>query len=93
VESTLARVGSDDTEAVQPCPYLAVHIHPGRILQMGRCIDRALRALTLYEERGTTYEASLFPGRRSLRRVERLGTSRSNRVRSAGTRSAQSGSF
>jgi hypothetical protein len=49
---------SDDTEAVsakhQPCPHLVVHMHPGRILQMGRCIERAFRSLTPYEERGTT---------------------------------------
>ena len=49
---------SDDTEAVsakhQSCPHLAVHIHPDRILRMGRCIERAFRSLTLYEERGTT---------------------------------------
>jgi hypothetical protein len=45
----------DDTEAVsakhQPCPYSAVHIHPDRILQIGRCIERAFRSRTLYEER------------------------------------------
>ena len=36
---------SDDTEAVSakhpPCPLLAVHIHPDRNPQMGRCIERA----------------------------------------------------
>jgi hypothetical protein len=38
-------------------------------------------------------EAARFPGRRSLRTVERLGLSRSSRVRSAGTRSTRSGRF
>src|SRR5262249_56728287 len=56
-EARCARL-SDDAEAVsakhQPCPHLAVHIHPDRILQIGRCIERAFRSLTLYEERGTT---------------------------------------
>jgi hypothetical protein len=36
-------------------------------------------------------EARLYPGGRSLRRVERLGMSGSSRVRSAGTRSTRSG--
>jgi len=38
-------------------------------------------------------EAALFPGRRSPRGVERLGMSRFSRVRSARTRSTQSGRF
>ena len=52
-------IRSDDTEVIsakhQPCPHLAVHIHPDRIVQIGRCIERAFRSLTLYDERGTTW--------------------------------------
>jgi hypothetical protein len=54
----------------------------------GRSVPR--HSMTNGERLG---EAARFPGRRSMRRVERLGLSCSSRVRSAGTRSTRSGRF